>query len=306
MTDGSCPLLLSAASSGPAVGAGVDERTLEPDKGGDATLFCPFRRGQVRLPRSAACARGDAKSSSSCARRRGLWRKWAANRRRWPQTRRVGSRVSPKCEAVFKYSEPPAPWWSEAEDRALIVGTLRHGWGRYDAMRADVELGLEVALERAAAAAESQSREGSGTPRSAGNSKRKRSSLDQRSSPDLEGKENAPHNVDSASKRLKPGAVAGVHGECDVAAAVESGEEMAVPEWPLGRVLSLRLRRLHRPRWQGCGGASRAKQAKPARGPRPPREKGRGGGARATAAVGSMDKNARSASDIAADPRRGW
>ena len=304
MTEGSCPLLLSAASSGPAVGAGVDERTLEPDKGGDATLFALFgevkfashvrQRALEEMPklellRAAAWAVEKVGGESAAL---------ASDSAGWLEG-------IPEVQAVFKYSEPPAPWWSEAEDRALIVGTLRHGWGRYDAMRADVELGLEVALERAAAAAaaaaaESQSREGSGTPRSAGSSKRKRSSLDQRSSPDLEGKENAPHNMDSASKRLKPGAVAGVHRECDVAAAVESGEEMAVPEWPLGRVLSLRLRRLCTALGGKVAVAPPApKQAKPARGPRPPREKGsRGGGARATAAVGSMDKNARAVHQI--------
>jgi hypothetical protein len=62
----------------------------------------------------------------------------------------------PQCAAVYLEAlgpEPldlgrgtpaPAPWWTAREDRGLLVGTLRHGFGRYDAMRADPELGLQV------------------------------------------------------------------------------------------------------------------------------------------------------------------
>ena len=304
MTDGSCPLLLAAASSGPCVGAGVDEAGIEPDKGGDATLCALF--GEVKF--------------ASHVRQRALEEmpKLELLRAAAEAVERAGGESAalapdaadwlegiPEVKDVFKYSEPPAPWWSEMEDRALVVGTLRHGWGRYDAIRADETLGLELALERAVQDhadegddadevddADEGSREGpTGTPRSNGKSKRKRSSLD----PD--GKENTPQNADGASKR-GPGATK-VNGE------VESGDKVAIPEWPLGRVLSLRLRRLCTALGGKVAVAPPApKQARPARGPRLTREKGnRGGGARATAAVGSMDKNARAVHQISTLPR---
>eukprot|EP00026_Physarum_polycephalum_P000102 Phypoly_transcript_00102.p1 GENE.Phypoly_transcript_00102~~Phypoly_transcript_00102.p1 ORF type:complete len:2164 (+),score=408.47 Phypoly_transcript_00102:294-6785(+) len=36
--------------------------------------------------------------------------------------------------------ESPAPWWGEEEDRSLLLGTHKHGFGRYDEIRSDPSL----------------------------------------------------------------------------------------------------------------------------------------------------------------------
>lgn len=36
--------------------------------------------------------------------------------------------------------EPPAPWWGAEEDRSLLLGTYKHGFGRYDEIRSDPAL----------------------------------------------------------------------------------------------------------------------------------------------------------------------
>ena len=38
------------------------------------------------------------------------------------------------------YAEPLSAWWTEAHDRALVVGTLKHGYGKYAEIRDDDEL----------------------------------------------------------------------------------------------------------------------------------------------------------------------
>lgn len=38
------------------------------------------------------------------------------------------------------YAEPMASWWTEDHDRALVVGTLKHGFGKYAEIRDDPEL----------------------------------------------------------------------------------------------------------------------------------------------------------------------
>ena len=40
----------------------------------------------------------------------------------------------PPCEA------PPASWWDAEADKSLLVGTLRHGFERYNMMRLDPDL----------------------------------------------------------------------------------------------------------------------------------------------------------------------
>ncbi len=38
------------------------------------------------------------------------------------------------------YADPLADWWTEDHDRALVVGTLKHGFGKYAEIRDDVDL----------------------------------------------------------------------------------------------------------------------------------------------------------------------
>ncbi|TPX46788.1 hypothetical protein SeLEV6574_g03030 [Synchytrium endobioticum] len=37
-------------------------------------------------------------------------------------------------------STPPAPWWGPEEDRDLLIGVIKHGYGQYDNMKEDLEL----------------------------------------------------------------------------------------------------------------------------------------------------------------------
>ena len=42
------------------------------------------------------------------------------------------------------HAEPLAEWWTEDHDRALVVGTLKHGFGKYSEIRDDVDLPFAV------------------------------------------------------------------------------------------------------------------------------------------------------------------
>lgn len=37
-------------------------------------------------------------------------------------------------------TQPPEPWWGKAEDQSLLLGIKKHGYGKYDLIRADPEL----------------------------------------------------------------------------------------------------------------------------------------------------------------------
>ena len=49
------------------------------------------------------------------------------------------------------YADPLADWWTEDHDRALVVGTLKHGFGKYAEIRDDVDLPFAAnSLEKSA------------------------------------------------------------------------------------------------------------------------------------------------------------
>jgi chromodomain-helicase-DNA-binding protein 6 len=202
----------------------------------------------------------------------------------------------PEVKNVEEHCDKPAPWWSPRDDRGLLVGTLRHGWGRWDAIRADPELGLEASWESAIAAANGSPEPSAGddaAPPSTGRrSKRKRSSAGSPGSAEAS-KENTPLN-----KRSKP-----ERSPAKIVLTEPSTEVIAV-EWPLNRVLSLRVRRL----CAALGGklavqppAPKLPREKKARNPR----EQRGPGARGprAAALGNMDKVERAKMQIDKLPR---
>lgn len=43
---------------------------------------------------------------------------------------------------------PPTEWWTDADDRNLLFGIHRHGWGHYKDLREDPELGFSPAAVR--------------------------------------------------------------------------------------------------------------------------------------------------------------
>lgn len=148
----------------------------------------------------------------------------------------------PEVKNVEEHCDLPAPWWSPRDDRALLVGTLRHGWGRWDAIRADRELGLEASWEAAISAANgspgaavaAMDADEEPPPSSSRRLKRKRVSMDSASE---DSKENSPGN----KRRSRGGSASSPTSDKQVKAP---GEVVMAVEWPLNRVLSLRVRRL--------------------------------------------------------------
>ena len=212
----------------------------------------------------------------------------AANRASWLVERPEFLNVQQHCDA-------PAPWWTPRDDVALLVGTLRHGYGKYDAVRADPELGLEASLANAVAAAARSPRS---TPGRA--AKRKRSSTDSAAS---------NHSEDAAKENDAP--ASGNKKRTRVSSKSATGEEpasladvgpaaAAAPEWPLNRVLSVRVRRL-------CAAlagklAVEPPKPKPPKAPKPPKEP-KVRGPRAGAVPGNLDKVQRAKLQIEKLPR---
>ena len=219
-----------------------------------------------------------------------------------------GGWLTESCEVknVETHCESPAPWWSSRDDRGLLVGTLRHGWGRWDAILKDTELGLEKSWEAAISAANGAAGTAGAAdadaPSTARRSKRRRSGSIERANSASEGegessKENTPVNK---HKRVKladspPGGV-----KSDGATENPSKQTQAV-EWPLNRVLSLRVRRL----CAALGGklAVAPPSAKPPRVSKPKKAGGPGPKGPRAAAMGNMDKAERARLQNATLPR---
>lgn len=305
LPDNACPFLLAAASSD------ADQIELPADKGGELTLSCVFSEplfsSYVRTRAADDIARLELLQPAvdAVAKAGGPSAALLPGASEWLEG-------APEVTAMYGGLEPPAPWWTSREDRGLLIGTLRHGYGRYDAMRDDEELGLAAAF---AAAYDAKPTVDLSNPKKSTindesidadddirtRSKRKRSM-------EAVGKENGDHNRDN--KR----------GAATHAVANEENEEdekvMVDVEWPSNRVLSLRVRRL-------CTALSGKAVVPPpvVKVPRPPRVTisrvgrsgkgrgsggsgtGRGGGPRANAGAGSMDKIARAVLQVAALPR---
>lgn len=51
----------------------------------------------------------------------------------------------------------PGAWWGRAQDRSLVVGVRKHGFGQWDAIRADPDLAFYGFVEQPSAAPSSQS-----------------------------------------------------------------------------------------------------------------------------------------------------
>ncbi|TPX32804.1 hypothetical protein SmJEL517_g04133 [Synchytrium microbalum] len=54
----------------------------------------------------------------------------------------VKSKIDPHPGTIVPViqSTPPAPWWGLDEDRDLLIGVVKHGYGQYDNMKVDPEL----------------------------------------------------------------------------------------------------------------------------------------------------------------------
>ena len=277
-----CPFLLDAACSE----AGRDELAIPKNEGGKNTLDTVFAEAlftKYVLQRAhEEIARLELMQPliNVVKNAGGHGAALAPDNGEWLTDRHEVKNVETHCDS-------PAPWWSSRDDRGLLVGMLRHGWGRWDAILKDQELGLEASWEKAIAVAngvvESPSPDDAGPPITGRRSKRKRSSLGGASPNSAEAsKENTPVNK---SKKSKPS----VTPEKIYLTETAVMGVVAV-EWPLNRVLSLRVRRL----CAALGGklAVAPPSAKPPRekkvrerkpgapGPRGPR----------AAAMGNMDK----------------
>ena len=284
-----CPFLLDAACSEPE----ADELAVAPDEGGKVTLDAVFAEAlftKYVLQRAHEdVSRLELMQPLINAVKNAGGPRAALDAAEWLSER-------PEVKNVEEHCDKPAPWWSPRDDRGLLVGTLRHGWGRWDAIRADPELGLEASWESAIAAANGSPEPSAGddaAPPSTGRrSKRKRSSAGSPGSAEAS-KENTPLN-----KRSKP-----ERSPAKIDLTEPSTEVIAV-EWPLNRVLSLRVRRL----CAALGGklavqppAPKLPREKKARNPR----EQRGPGARGprAAALGNMDKVERAKMQIDKLPR---
>jgi len=288
LPDDACPFLLGAAMKP----AGLDETSLPNDRGGEEmlnnvfaeVLFASHVRGRAAedvarletlqpLSDAVADAGGIASALKSTS--------WLTRR---AEVREMYGPHAP---------EPPAAWWNETCDRALLLGTLKHGYGKFDLIRADETLGLGAICDAAIAAAEgpstpeSEPMEEDVSPGGTRRSKRKRAPID------ADAKENA-----------KDGNQIPTDDDGDDAGKLVEDAPTTVAEWPLSRVLSLRVRRM----CSALGGKQVAVPPAPKL-PKPPRAPktgggggARGGGPRANAG-GSVDKIARAKAQVDALPR---
>ena len=158
-----CPFLLDAACSEPE----AEELAVAPDEGGKATLDAVFAEAlftKYVLQRAHEdVSRLELMQPLINAVKNAGGPRAALDAAEWLSER-------PEVKNLEEHCDKPAPWWSPRDDRGLLVGTLRHGWGRWDAIRADPELGLEASWESAIAAA-------NGSPRPS-RRRRRRSALD--------------------------------------------------------------------------------------------------------------------------------
>ncbi|XP_077049335.1 chromodomain-helicase-DNA-binding protein 8-like, partial [Agelaius phoeniceus] len=174
------------------------------------------------------------------------------------------------CLPLPEQPEPPSPWWDPEADKSLLLGVLKHGYERYQSMRADPALCFlaRAGGPDAAAVAAEQRLEG---PEGA--------DLDK----DPEDPEYKPLQGGEESDPLDP--LAGL----DEDIAVVDGDEGSAPpssssSWPSSPALTARFRRLlgAAQRGPGAGAGAGAGPGEPPgsapRAPRAPMERGRGRG----------------------------
>ncbi|XP_069845871.1 chromodomain-helicase-DNA-binding protein 6 isoform X3 [Dipodomys merriami] len=134
------------------------------------------------------------------------------------------------------YVEIPVDWWDAEADKSLLIGVFKHGYERYNAMRADPALCFldKVGMpDEKSLSAEQGVTDGT-------------SDIPERGSPDKE--DNAEDKLDSLQKQTESpgdGGGDGIFGEKkDDSRAAQDGSDPDKSPWPVSSALTARLRRL--------------------------------------------------------------
>ncbi|XP_037668360.1 chromodomain-helicase-DNA-binding protein 6 isoform X1 [Choloepus didactylus] len=133
------------------------------------------------------------------------------------------------------YVEIPVDWWDTEADKSLLIGVFKHGYERYNAMRADPALCFleKVGMpDEKSLSAEQGVTEGT-------------TDIPERVNTDKE--DNAEDKLDSLQKQMESSSDGGdgIFGEKkDDNRAAQDGSDPDKPPWPVSSALTARLRRL--------------------------------------------------------------
>ncbi|XP_004687445.1 PREDICTED: chromodomain-helicase-DNA-binding protein 6 [Condylura cristata] len=133
------------------------------------------------------------------------------------------------------YVEIPVDWWDAEADKSLLVGVFKHGYERYNAMRADPALCF---LEKVGMPDEKSLSAEQGTTDGA-------SEVPERVHMDKE--DNAEDKIDGLQKQMESSSDGGdgIFGEKkDDSRAAQDGSDPDKSPWPVSSALTARLRRL--------------------------------------------------------------